>query len=154
MQANPSGAVYGTIAVSAVLAAESPRQETYARTIVAVVITMLLYWLAHSYADLAGERIETGEPLTFAELGRAMVRELWILLGSATPLLVVLICWATGTSLYDAVRAAVWTAAAIIIATEVGIGLHSELSGRELAGQVAVGASLGLLIIALRVVLH
>jgi uncharacterized membrane protein YadS len=43
---NPGDAVCGAIAVGALLAAETPRQETYAKTIAAVIITLLLYWLA------------------------------------------------------------------------------------------------------------
>lgn len=45
---NPGDAIYGAIAVGVLLAAETPRRETYARTVAAVTITLLLYWLAHS----------------------------------------------------------------------------------------------------------
>jgi len=55
--ANPAGLIYGTIAVAALLAAESARRETYVETVGAVLITLLLYWLAHSYAGFTGERV-------------------------------------------------------------------------------------------------
>ena len=44
MPTNPGRLVYGTIAVGALLAAESARQETYVETVFAVAITLLLYW--------------------------------------------------------------------------------------------------------------
>src|ERR1035441_8833725 len=52
MPTNPGRLVYGTIAVGALLAAESARQETYVETVFAVAITLLLYWLAHSFFAL------------------------------------------------------------------------------------------------------
>jgi hypothetical protein len=45
----PRDAIYGAIAVGALLAAETPRRETYAMTVAAAIITLLLHWLAHSY---------------------------------------------------------------------------------------------------------
>ncbi|HXQ44883.1 MAG TPA: hypothetical protein VN816_09620 [Acidimicrobiales bacterium] len=51
---NPSGLVYGTIAVGAVLAAQSRRRDTFADTIGATVLILGLYWLAHSYAAVTG----------------------------------------------------------------------------------------------------
>ncbi len=154
MQSNPGGALYGTLAVAALLAAESARLETYARTVGAVAITMVLYWLAHAYAEFAGERVETGEVLTWGGLWRTMVHEVWILIGSVVPFLVVLICWAAGVSLTTAAVAAVWTSAVIIVAAEIVIGIRAELTGRELLKQAGMGALLGLGVIALRVVLH
>ena len=154
MQSNPAGALYGTIAVAALLAAESPTRETYARTVAAVAITLLMYWLAHSYAEFAGERLQTGDQLTLSGLWQMMVRELWILIGAVVPLAAVLICWVAGSSLTQAVIVAEWAAAGIIMATEVAIGVRAELSGGKLLAQAGMGALLGLLVVALRVVLH
>jgi hypothetical protein len=151
---NPGDAVYGAIAVGALLAAETPRQETYAKTIAAVVITLLLYWLAHSYADLAGERLQSGGRLTARGLLATMLRELPILIGAAIPLVTLLLCWIAGTGLSAAVFAAVWTSAGIILAIELAAGLRGHLRGRQLFSQALVGAFLGSLIILLRGVLH
>jgi hypothetical protein len=152
--ANLAGAVYGTIAVAALLAAESARQETYPRTVTAVVITLLLYWLAHSYSELAGQRLERHEKLTFSALWKTMVHEVPILVGAVLPLTAILIEWLVGASLAAAVGAAVWTSAVIIMAIEVVIGVRAELSGRELVAQATIGAVLGLFVIALRLLLH
>jgi hypothetical protein len=151
---NPGDAVYGTIAVGALLAAESARTETYPETVAAVVITLFLYWLAHSYAELVERRLEDETKLTLSRALDTLMTELPILLGAAVPLLTLLVWWAAGASLSSAVLAAVWTSAAIIVAIEVVAGLHARLKGRELLFQILLGAAVGLLIIALRVLLH
>jgi hypothetical protein len=154
MLAKPAGLIYGTISVAALLAAESARQETYARTVGAVAITITLYWLAHSYAEYTGERLEHHEHFTYKGFLLAATQELTVLLGAAVPFGVLIACWIFGASLIGAVAAAVWTSAGIVIATEVFIGIRAELTGRELLRQSIVGALLGVLVIALRILLH
>lgn len=154
MPTNPAGLIYGTITVAALLAAESARQETYAKTVAAVGVTLVLYWLAHSYSQFTGQRIEESEQFTYAGLLRTAGDELTVLLGAAIPFAVLLVCWAAGAALTGAVTAAIWTSAAIVVAAEIVIGVRAELEGRDLIRQTAFGAMLGLLVIALRVLLH
>jgi hypothetical protein len=151
---NPGIAVYGAIAVAALLAAESPVRETYARTIAAVVITLLLYWLAHSYADLVGERLESGRRLTFRVIGKAMAHNVSMLSGATIPLIPLIVWWIAGRPLTAAVVIAEWTAAAMIVVIEVIAGVRGQLRGRELTTQVAIGGLLGVMVMLLRVILH
>jgi hypothetical protein len=154
MPDNASGVVYGTIAVGTLLAAETAQRETYAETVASVVVALALYWLAHSYAEYAAHRIGEGERVTRAELLRTMGQELWIVAGAAVPLLVLLVGWVAGAGLTNAVTAAIWTSAALIVIYELVAGLRAQLSGRDLAAQIAFGAALGLLVIALKIILH
>jgi hypothetical protein len=154
MNPSPAGLVYGTIAIGALLTAESAQSETYAKSVVAVVITLLLYWLAYSYAEFTGQRLEKGEPFEFGELATAAVKELSVLLGASIPLLVLLIFWAAGAPLATAVSAAIWTSAAMIVLIEFVVGLRANLTGRQLIMQTGFGAFLGLLVLTLRIVLH
>jgi hypothetical protein len=151
---NAGSAIYGTIAVGALLAAESARRETYARNVVAVMITLVIYWLAHSYADIAAERLRSGAPLSMGRLGRTMLHQMPLLAGATVPLATLLICWAAGTKLSAAVLAALWTSAAIVVAIEVGAGVRGHLAARQFIAQVLIGALLGSLVIFLKVVLH
>jgi len=154
MLPNPARLVYGTILVAALLSAESAKRETYAKTVGAVALALALYWLANAYAEFSGERIQKGEHFSYAGLVQTARQELALLYGATAPLLVLLVCWAAGAALSSAVTAAIWAAAAIIVVTEVVIGVRAELTGRELIRQSAFGALLGLLVIALRVLLH
>lgn len=154
MPANPAGLVYGTIAVGALLAAESARRETYPRTVGAVVVTLVLYWLAYSYAELTARRLRKHERFTLDALARTAAHELSVLIGAALPLVVVLVLWVAGARLTVAVTAAIWTSALTIVAVEVVIGVRAHLPRRDLLRQTALGALLGLLLLALRVILH
>ena len=154
MLPNAGGLVYGTILVATLLATESARSETYARTVGAVLLALLAYWLTVAYAHYSGERLERQAGFRYREFGRAAVHELTLLYGSVIPLVAVLICWAAGVSLVDAVRIAVWCSAVTIVVAELWAGIRADLHGKELARQTTVGACIGLLIIAVRLVLH
>jgi hypothetical protein len=154
MLRNPGGLVYGVIAIGTLLAAESPRRETYPETIGAVVVAILLYWLAHAYSEFTEHRLERSQALNLAILGRTLGHELSILGGAAAPLVAVLVCWAAGATVSTAVTAALWTSAAMILGIETVAGIRAKLTGRELAAQVGLGTVLGLLVITLRFILH
>lgn len=154
MPTSLAGLLYGTISVAALLAAESARTETYPKTVGAVGVMMILYWIAHSYSEFAAERMQEHEPFTYMGMIANATRELTVLIGAAIPFSVLLVCWVVGASLTVAVAAASWASAGIVIATEVVIGLRAKLTGRELVVQTVVGAVLGLMIVAVRVLLH
>jgi hypothetical protein len=154
MSASPGAVVYGTITVGALLAAESARRETYADTVGAVAIALLLYWLAHAYSGFVEHRLERKQPLTLGGLACALADELPIVAGAAIPLLALLICWVAGVHLTDAVTAAIWTSAAMIVIVEVVAGVRAELVAGAMVAQTAIGAFFGLLVIALKLILH
>ena len=154
MLPNPGAVVYGTITVGALLAAESAKRESYAGTVAAVAIAMLVYWLAHAYSEFTEDRLEQNQPLTLVGLRRTLVHELMIVAGAAIPLLELLICWSAGVRLTSAVTAAIWTSAAMIVLIEVLAGVRAKLSPRALVAQTAIGALFGFLVIALKLVLH
>lgn len=147
-------AVYGTVSIGALLAAESVHEETYAATVSGVGITLLIYVLIHAYSDYTGDRLSSGEPLELGGLARTIVREGWLVVGAGIPLVALLLCWAVDASLATAVTVAIWTSAAMVLILEVVSGIRAGESGRELGLQAAAGAIFGLLVIALRIVLH
>lgn len=154
MRENPAGAVYGTIVVGALLAAETAQQETYLETVGAVVLSLLLYWLAHSYAEFTGRRLQRSEPLTLAGLTQTAAHELSVLFGGVVPLVAVLLSWAFGARLTTAVSVGIWSSAAMIFVIELTAAIRARRSRRDLVAQTSLGALLGLLVITLHVVLH
>ncbi|HEY5319109.1 MAG TPA: hypothetical protein VIJ20_14060 [Solirubrobacteraceae bacterium] len=151
---NPAGVVYGTVIIGAVLATESVRRETLLETVGGTVVALLLYWLAHSYAETLGNRLERQIPLSAGAIARSLVRDRAMIRGASIPILALLIAAALGASLATAVAVAVWTSAASVVAFEVLAAVRAELRGTELIVQVGAGAVMGLAIIALRTVLH
>ena len=89
-----------------------------------------------------------------AVLGRALRDEAAILLGAVPALLALLLCWAFGAALASGVEAALWTTVASLIAFELLAGIRARATPRELALEAGVGVTMGLAIIALKVVLH
>jgi hypothetical protein len=147
-------AVYGTITVGALLAAESVERETYLATVGAVALTLLIYVLIHAYSDYTADRLDHEEPLELSSLGRTIVLESWLLVGAGIPLVALLLCWLLGASLSTAVTVAIWTSAAMVVILELAVGLRAGAKGRDLAMQIAVGAAFGLMVILLRLILH
>jgi hypothetical protein len=151
---NPARLVYGVLAIGAVLAAESGSHENYLDTAASAVIAILLYWLAHAYADVLGHRLQAHARLSIAILGRAFRDEAAILIGAVLPLLALLFCWALGVALASGVEAALWTTVGSLIAFELLAGIRAKATPRELAFEAGIGATMGLAIIALKVLLH
>jgi hypothetical protein len=154
MLSNPGPLVYGTITVGALLAAESAQRETFASTLGAVVVALTLYWLAHSYAEFTQRRFKHDTPLKLRGLLETMTHELSILVGASFPLLALMIGWVVGAKLETAVAIATWTSAAMVVIIELAVGVREHLAPRDFAAQTALGIVLGLLVIALRTLLH
>ena len=150
---NPVGMVYGTIAIGTLLAIE-PEGETYLKTVIAIVITLILYWLAHSYADLTGRRLAGRGGLTLRRLGEALRHEAAILAAAALPLLVVVAFWIAGASLATGLWAGIVEVAVILIGVELFAARRAGLSLSETVLQTVVGTSMGLLIVVIKLLLH
>jgi hypothetical protein len=151
---NPSGLVYGTIAVGAVLAVEGPHRETFVDTIGATLIILGLYWMAHAYARVTGRRLQTRQTLTAGTFWESLRHEGAIVKGAVFPIAVLLILWAAGVSLTTAVTAGLWTSAVILVLFEIVAAVRSHLSPTETAIQVLVGSLFGAGILVLRLLLH
>jgi hypothetical protein len=151
---SPGQLVYGTLIVGAVLDAEGIKTETFSETVAGAAITVVLLWLAHSYAQVTGERLAQGEHLSLKLIGRNMAHEASMLVGAAVPILVVVIWWVSGGTLAGALTAGVWSSAVALVVINVAAGLEAELSGGALVLQTAVGGFLGLGILVLKLIFH
>src|ERR1700722_18646890 len=112
----PEGVVYGLITIGALLAAESGLRDTYPETVGSAALTIVLYWFAHSYADVLGLRLSKQRRLRSEELWHTFVQDWSIARGASLPLLALLIGWAVGASQATAVTAGVWTVVVSLVA--------------------------------------
>ncbi len=151
---NAAGVVYGVITVGALMAAESGRHESYLDTLASAVFAVLLYWLAHSYADLLGRRLETGEHLTARTLVRELAHDWAIVRGAAIPLLALVIAWVVGASQESGVTAALRTAVVTVVVFELLAGIRAKSTPSELLLKGAVGVTMGIAILAVKGVLR
>ncbi|MDE3204216.1 MAG: hypothetical protein KGQ66_08320 [Acidobacteriota bacterium] len=151
---NPGGIVYGVLAVATVIAAESTRRETFPKLLWASLLTLVLYWLAHAYAHHWGSHLQRPGDWSLTEIGRSAAHEASILLGAVGPVAALLLVWALGGSRETAVTAVLWTAGSEIVGLELVAGLVRHSRVRDLAVQVLMGLSMGLGLLAVRVLLH
>ena len=92
-----SAGIYGTIVVSAVLAAGGGHLRT-APLAVTVFVTLLVYWAAEGYAELLSEQIHAGHLPTRVQL-RASLAGIWPMVSAPyVPLLALLVACALGAT--------------------------------------------------------
>ena len=151
---NVEGAIYGTVVIGVLFAAEDARRVGYPETIEAALLALALYWLTGFYAHELGIRLQSREHVNLRAMWRSCVHELTIIEGALIPVLVLLIAWAAGAGVNGGVTAAVWTTAATILALEVAAGYRARLRPKRLLLQTSAGVAMGLAIVALRLILH
>jgi hypothetical protein len=152
--ANAGDAVYGGLMIGVLLAAEDARHAGYPATIEGAAIVLALYWLTRLYAQTLGMRLRGREPLSVSLFWRSCVHELPIIEGAAIPVLALLVAWAAGFTVASGVTAALWVVAVVVVVVlEVVAGWRSR-GRRRLWLQAVAGASMGLVLIALKLVLH
>lgn len=151
---NPANVVYGTLTVGSLLAAESGLRDTYPETVGSLVIAVVLYWFAHSYADVLGLRLSRPGRLSWGDLWHAFVQDWAIVRGAAAPLAAVVIAWVLGAPQTTAVTVGVWSAVASLVIFEIVAGLRAKARPPELVLQVSAGLALGIGVLALRALLH
>ncbi|GIH95744.1 hypothetical protein ACFFMN_01740 [Planobispora siamensis] len=149
-----TGAVYGSLLAASVVAGTTPGKDPTPGVIVSVLIlaTGLVFWFAHVYARLVGER-RYGERLTWAHTRRVGRAERPLAEAALPPALVAVLCWAFGVSDTTTGWLTLVTALAgqVVWATVAGvranIGLHLVVAS-------AVGNLLiGMMIVVLKVAL-
>jgi MFS family permease len=150
---NAGEAVYGALMIGVLLAAEDARHEGYGATIEAAALVLALYWLTRIYADTLGSRLGRRRRLDAALLWRSCVHELPILEGALIPTVALLVAWAAGFAVTSGVTAALWATVASIVVLELAAGWRSR-GRRGIWLEAVASATLGLALIALKLVLH
>jgi DMSO/TMAO reductase YedYZ heme-binding membrane subunit len=148
-----SGAVYGTITVGALLAAESDRHESTVAAIAATTLALCIYWIAHAYTHALERRAVDRRRLGLAALGRSLSAQRSILEGAIAPIIVLAVVRVVGASTHHAVLAALWTSALGVVALEVLAGAQARMGRTEILTQALFGSLLGLAIIAVKLLL-
>ncbi|MGO9488133.1 MAG: hypothetical protein ACLQBB_03785 [Solirubrobacteraceae bacterium] len=151
---NPSRVIYGVIVIGALMAAESDLHESYLDTLASAVIAATVYWLAHGYSVVLGDRLSTGGRLTAGGLLEAMAEERALLRGAAIPIIGLAIAGLAGASEETGVTVALWCAVVTLALFELLAGVQSGASRSELALETSVGLAMGGGILAMKVILH
>ena len=141
--------IYGTIIAAAVLASAGGHLPTTALA-VAVLFTLIVYWLAEQYAEVLGEQIEHGQLPTWVRL-REGLTSTWPMVSAAyVPVLVLVACRIFGVSQTSAANAALTVATILLLAHGWSAGRAADLRGASLLAVTLVSGAFGVLMIILK----
>lgn len=144
-----AGAVYGSMLAASVIAAATLTEPHPRLTLILLLaVTGIVFWAAHVYAHVAGER-EAGRQVTWNQV-REVGRHEWPLVeASALPALAVLVSPWLGAG------ENAWLALGVAVAQQVtwaALGARRVgASPRQIAAEAAVNLVLGLVIVAAKV---
>jgi hypothetical protein len=141
--------IYGAIVTAAILDAAGGRLPTDALTI-AVVVTLLVYWLAEQYAEILGEQAAGGQLPSWSRIREALATAWPMVSASYLPLLALVAARVAGAS--SLVAANVGLAAALAVLTVHGwsAARSAQLHGRQLLAASSVALALGLVMVLLK----
>lgn len=144
--------IYGVIVGSAVMAAA--HGDAVGRLAVAVLVTLLVYWAAERYALLMARRIGLGRELTRAELRGGLTCGWELVTASFLPLLVLVGASFLGADLSGSVLSALFFSTVLLCSSGWRVGGEARLGlGRRLLSAAIAGA-FGVVMIALKTLLH
>ena len=155
---NPSGAIYGTLLGASVLATEGSKREGIGEIALVVVVTLVVFWFAHGYADMLPARMQRvssdGRPHVLRDLGRAL-REEWPIVGSPLTLVgALLLANLLGADVNLSVDLALWFGVAELFVWGLLAGRTARLRGIWLPLYGLGSAGLGVVITFLKILIH
>jgi hypothetical protein len=147
--------IYGAIITAALLATAGNELHTGA-LVVAVLITLVVYWLAEEYAELLGEQVEGGLVPTWDYIREALAETWPMVTASFAPLVVVVLARLAGASISVADNAGLVAAIVLLMTYGWLAARAAQLRGRQLVLTTSIAAALGLVMVALKdlVLLH
>jgi hypothetical protein len=150
--ANPRGAIYGTIVASAVIAATAGHQSP-GHVLAATVATLLVFWLAHVYADFLEHQVRHGSS-DLKVLASIMGREQAMLAAPALPILFLLLGALGVLDEGLAVRLALWSGVVQLVGWGIDVGRRHRRAWPAALLTGLINGAFGLVIIILEVLLH
>jgi hypothetical protein len=148
-----ASAIYGLVICSATLAAAavSGRLTVVA---VSVLVTVVVYWAAESYAHVLARHAVRQRPLGWSEM-RSILSQGWPMVSASfIPLGTLLVLGALGASVFVAVNVSLAVATVLLIGAGWTVSRSSGMRGWRLLVSTAVSAFFGLAMVALKNLLH
>jgi hypothetical protein len=146
--ARPAAGIYGLIVSASVIAVAGTHMGSLPLA-VAIVVTLIVYWLAEEYAGLV-EHASAGHLPTWAHI-RAALRAKWpIVSASYIPLAVVLLGRLLGASPSTAAITALFVIVLLLMVYGWTAGRSSGLRGLPLFGMTLLAGGFGVLMILLK----
>jgi hypothetical protein len=139
---HPESAIYGTLIAAAILATKAYNGQSGAEVIESAGLLLVIFWIAHVYASVLGERL------------RAALADQSMLLGSLAPVLVFAVVRGAGASVNSSGLAALWFTVGLLIFWGLLAAVRGGARGLELVAETLVCALLGFGVVVLKIFIH
>jgi hypothetical protein len=152
---NATERVYGLVLATSVIAVSAQYDQAHAgRVAVAVLVTALVFWIAHAYAAALGVAVSEDEAAMHVTVVRAL-REHWSLVEVTIPVLLAL---GLGVAGLVPDRAALVVATVVALLELAGTGAYGArrqgAGAHRIAASATIALVLGLLIVVLKAFVH
>ena len=141
--------IYGTVITAAVVASAGGALST-AGLAVAVLLTLIVYWIAEQYAEVLGEQAEHGRLPTWSSIRDGLVSTSPMVSAAYIPMLVLVATRLLGASRTAAANVALAVAVLLLMIHGWSSGRAAELRGARLVVVVLLAGSLGLFMIVMK----
>lgn len=148
-----AGAIYGSIAATAVIAATA-RHRPPGRVLALTVATLVVFWLAHVYAEALAHHLRGATRLRWATVTAAMAQERPMLVAPALSLLLLLLGAVGLLDEHLAVNLALWAGVAQLAGWGVAYARRQRWGWPTALVAGVVNGTFGVTIIALKAFLH
>jgi hypothetical protein len=153
-EGSPSEAIFGTLIAAAVIATKGQSGQSGAEIFLSGLLVLVLYWLAHVYADVVGERLHFHTRPGWSAIIRTALRDVSMLRGSLLPLAIFGVVRLLGASVNAAVLTALWSTIALMAMWGFVAAVRGGARGLELLVETLICALLGALNLLLKIFVH
>lgn len=141
--------VYGAIVTAAILAAAGSQLPT-AGLAVAVVVTLVVYWVAEEYAELLGAHAEYGKLLSRRHVRAELVATWPMVSASFGPVVALVVSRLLGAPAPVAADIALGAAVLLLVGHAWSAGRAARLRGGQLIAMTCIAAALGIAMVVLK----
>ena len=147
-----AAAIYGVIVSAGVMAAA--HVDTALQVVIAVLVTLIIYWGAERYARVIAERIHAGHRPSWPQLRRQLTSGWEMVTASYTPLAVLGVLTLLGVDLFAAVVSALACSTVLLGMAGWAMGRGGHLTVPERIVAAVVASLFGVVMIVLKSLLH
>jgi hypothetical protein len=147
-----ASAIYGVIVSAAVMSA-SQADQAY-KMIIAVLVTLTIYWGAERYSRVVAERIHEGHRPSWTSVRYQLTHGWELVSASALPLITLAVMSVLGADLGTAVIGALLCSTLLLCVAGWAIGRGGRLSTGERVASTLVAGMFGLFFVLLKTFLH
>ena len=148
-----AAAVYGSIVATSLATAFRQEHATPEATALALISTLVVFWLAHVWSAIVGDRLHRGAPPSLTR-ARTIARAEWPLVEAAfAPVVVLLLGWAGVLGAASASTGAILVSCLELFAWGIAVGRRAYGRWRPALLSGLVDGVLGLVLVSLELVL-